>query len=137
MEKAIDLLKDHKLRKTNVRVQVLELFLQSKEALSSGVIEKEFDKIDRITLYRTLKTFEKEGIIHKAIDGSDKAKYALCQSDCTADHHHDNHAHFRCGDCGRTYCLDEIETPYIRVPKGFKVDAAHLVLEGLCEECTS
>ena len=136
MEKAAALLEDHKLRKTTIRLQVLDLFLQAKAALSSNRIEQQLDKIDRITLYRTLKTFEKEGLIHKAIDGSDKAKYALCSEACSPEHHHDNHAHFRCGDCGRTYCLDQVEAPRINVPDGFQVDASYLVLEGVCEACS-
>ena len=136
MDRAIALLKEHKLRKTEVRIQVLELFLRSEEALSSNLIEKEFDKIDRITLYRTLKTFEQTGLIHRAIDGSDKIKYALCHQGCTTDHHHDNHAHFRCDDCGKTFCLDDIETPQLTIPKGFKVDTTHLVIEGQCEKCS-
>lgn len=135
MEKVIALLRAHDLRKTLVRVQVLEVFLNATEALSSSIIEQKFEKIDRITLYRTLKTFEEKGIIHKAIDGSDKVKYALCHSGCDANHHHDNHAHFHCDDCGRTYCLDTIEAPSINAPKGFKLGSTHLVLEGTCERC--
>ena len=136
MEKATTLLKDHQLRKTKVRVQVLEVFLNKKEALSSNVIEQEFDKIDRITLYRTLRTFEQKGLIHKAIDGSDKLKYALCHSGCDTKHHHDNHAHFHCEGCGKTICLDDIEAPNVKVPKGYKLDTTHLVLEGICEKCS-
>lgn len=135
MEKAVELLKTHQLRKTKVRLQVLEVFLNTKEALSSSAIEKEFDKIDRITLYRTIRTFEQKGLIHKAIDGSDKMKYALCNSGCDNEHYHDNHAHFRCEGCGKTICLEHIEAPKVQVPEGFKLDTTYLVLEGICEEC--
>lgn len=129
------LLETHGLRKTSVRTQVLEIFAAAKEALSHSDIESNFDQVDRITLYRTLKTFEDKGLIHKAIDGSDKPKYALCQSGCDEHEHHDHHAHFHCDDCGKTYCLEEIEAPAVKTPGGFKVATTHLVVTGQCEAC--
>lgn len=136
MNKSVEqLLETHGLRKTSVRTRVLEIFIAAKEALSHHDIESNFDQVDRITLYRTLKTFEDKGLIHKAIDGSDKPKYALCQSGCDEHEHHDHHAHFHCDDCGKTYCLEEIEAPAVKTPGGFKVATTHLVVTGQCETC--
>lgn len=130
------ILETHQLRKTAVRVQVLEIFLNQQEAFSHADIERQMDQIDRITLYRTLKTFEDKGVIHKAIDGSDKVKYALCHHGCDEHEHHDAHAHFHCDDCGKTYCLDEVEAPAVRAPGKFKVAMTHLVMTGRCETCS-
>ena len=58
------LLHQHQLRKTPVRKEVLDVFLSRSEAVSQQYIEQHFDAIDRVTLYRTLKTFEQKGIIH-------------------------------------------------------------------------
>ena len=133
----IYLLEQHNLRKTAMRARVLEIFLHHREALSHNDIESQFDQVDRITLYRTLKTFEDKGLIHKAIDGSEKAKYALCNSGCDEHEHHDHHAHFHCDDCGKTYCLDTIEAPAISAPLGFQVAETYLVVKGKCEACAN
>ena len=45
---------------------------------SIEVLEKAFPKSDRITMYRTLKTFEEKGILHSIKGEGDEAKYALC-----------------------------------------------------------
>lgn len=139
MNKALDILVENGLRKTVMRQGILEIFLDSDIAVSQQHIEtslvKQFNRVDRITVYRTLKTFEQKGIIHKAIDGTHTPKYALCADDCTEHAHHDTHAHFHCDDCGKTYCIDEVEAPKTKAPKGFKVNSTHLVMNGLCEDC--
>lgn len=135
MNQAIDLLKHHRLKKTPVRLQVLEEFLKADRALSKSDIERAFDKLDRITLYRTLKSFEEKGLIHKAVDGSDKVKFALCHNGCTAHEHLDSHAHFHCNDCGRTFCMDDISAPEVKAPRGFTLGKTHLVLAGKCDTC--
>ena len=141
MSKALDILVENGLRKTAMRQGVLEIFLDSDMAISQQLIEtsleKQFDKVDRITIYRTLKTFEQKGIIHKAIDGTHTPKYALCVDDCTEHEHHDTHAHFHCDDCNKTYCIEELEAPKIKAPKGFKVKSTHLVINGFCNDCGS
>ncbi|MCG8330032.1 MAG: transcriptional repressor [Chitinophagales bacterium] len=129
-------LEKHHLRKTNMRREVLELFLQSKgKALSNRDIEQALKSADRITLYRTLKTFEEKGLIHQAVDNSGTAKYALCRDDCTVHEHHHEHAHFHCTNCDETICLEGAINPQVKVPTGFVVEQTHLVLEGVCEKC--
>ena len=134
-EKAIQLLKDNGLRKTNVRLNVLKEFLQSEQAYGQGDLEARWENIDRITLYRTLRTFEQKGIIHQAIDGSGKMKYALCKDDCSEHEHHDHHAHFHCTACKKTICLDHIPVPSVSIPSNYHVQQSHLVLSGICEFC--
>jgi len=134
-QRAEQLLKTHGLRVTNVRTQVLNIFFDTEVALAHSDIEGQMGEVDRITLYRTLKSFEDKGLIHKAIDGSDKPKFALCQDECDEHEHHDHHAHFHCDDCGSTYCLEEVEAPMINAPNGFKVATTHLVVTGKCEKC--
>lgn len=135
MNKSDNILKSHELRVTPVRSQVLEVFLESDVALSNQDIELEFDNLDRITLYRTLKAFEDKGIIHKAIDGTSVAKYALCDQDCNVHHHHDEHIHFHCNSCGNTFCVDEIKVPEIPTPTGFQITSMNIVMNGTCEKC--
>lgn len=136
-KEALQILDNHKLRNTKMRRDVLNIFLMHQDALSHSDIEKQLDASDRVTLYRTLKTFEQKGIIHKAIDGGDKLKYAMCSQGCTEHHHIDEHAHFHCQKCERTFCLEDVLTPNVNIPSGYKIESAHLVLNGLCEECVN
>ncbi|MFZ1456094.1 MAG: transcriptional repressor, partial [Saprospiraceae bacterium] len=77
------ILKKHHLRHTPFRAEVLQIFANAGKALSSHDIESQLSDADRITLYRTLKSFEEKGIIHKAIDGTITQKYAICEAHCT------------------------------------------------------
>jgi Fur family ferric uptake transcriptional regulator len=129
------LLKDFNLRATPNREEILHLFLLKNYALSHGDIEKEIDNsLDRVTVYRTLKTFLDKGLIHKVLDDEGSLKYALCKEACsTAEHHHD-HVHFKCTKCGQTNCLN-VDVPAIKLPKGYQVNEVNLLIQGICEKC--
>ena len=100
------LLELHQLRKTDLRKNVLEIFLFNRgKALSNSDLEIELESSDRITLYRTLCSFEERGLIHQATDSSVTNKYALCDESCSIRIHNDKHAHFHCEKCGETICL--------------------------------
>ena len=129
------LLKDFKLRNTPNREEILQLFIRKNYALSHGDIEKEIDNaLDRVTVYRTLKTFLDRGLIHKVLDDEGSLKYALCKEACTIAEHHHNHVHFKCTTCGQTNCLN-VEVPLVRLPKGYQVSEVNLLIQGICERC--
>src|SRR5688572_16924407 len=91
------LLKNFKLRSTPNRQAILHVFLSKDYALSHADIEKEVESnLDRVTVYRTLKTFLTRGLIHKVLDDEGSLKYALCADNCTTAHHHHDHVHFKC-----------------------------------------
>ncbi len=132
------ILEDLQLRVTSMRKEVLSVFLNKKgTALSSKEIEHSLENADRITLYRTLKTFEENGVIHEAVDGSGTIKYALCDTHCYGHKHKDEHAHFHCNKCDKTICVDEEIHKPISMPAGYIVDDMHIVLKGTCPDCTS
>jgi len=130
-----DILKKANLRVTQVRKRVVERLLDADFALTPHEIEEAFDQIDRVTLYRTLKSFEQKGIIHKVNDGTGIDKFAMCEQECTEDHHHDEHIHFNCNVCGHTYCVDEIRMPEIKMPHGFSVQSTDIIVKGICNHC--
>jgi Fur family ferric uptake transcriptional regulator len=136
MKKTLDLLKKNKLRATPVRKELLELFLNARNALSNQDIEEQMADVDRVTLYRTLKAFQEKGIIHRAFDGTDITRYASCSEHCDAHAHHDEHLHFHCSQCDHTFCVDEIAVPKLEMPKGFKAHKTNIVVEGVCEKCS-
>lgn len=92
--------------------------------------------LDKVTVYRTLKTFEELGIIHPILDGSTHIKYALCQtSKCTSEHE-TAHIHFKCDSCEKTFCLNTIKIPNIELPKGFVSAKQFLSFQGKCQSCS-
>lgn len=131
------LLKDFKLRTTPSRQEILHLFLEKDYALSHGDIEKQIGgALDRVTVYRTLKTFLDRGLIHKVLDDEGSLKYALCNDACTVADHHHNHVHFKCIKCGQTNCLS-IEIPPVKLPRGYRAKEQNLLIQGVCEHCAA
>lgn len=137
MEAQIDfILKRNQLSVTGSRKKILELFLGSKGALAHGDIEKKTgEKFDRVTVYRTLQVFLEKGIIHNIPTSDNAVRYALCKSDCTEGHHHDNHVHFVCSHCGNTSCLADVTVPLVKLPGGFKAEEYQMVVNGICTDC--
>lgn len=135
MKASTEILRHHHLRATPIRIKILEIFSEADSALSNEDIESHFKNLDRITLYRTLKSFEEKGIIHKILNSGPTPLYAMCAEECNVHHHKDDHGHFHCMDCGKTYCLDDVLVPDLKLPRGFKIEQNHLVMEGTCPGC--
>ncbi len=130
------ILKNNQLSITGSRKRILELFLKSNGALAHADIEKKAgEKIDRVTVYRTLQSFLEKGIIHTIPTADNSIRYALCKDECTEGHHHDNHVHFVCNVCGNTTCLEHVTIPLVKLPSGFQPIDYQMVVTGLCESC--
>ncbi|MCX2474382.1 transcriptional repressor [Pedobacter sp. MC2016-05] len=131
-----DLLLKNGLKRTGARLQVLDVLTHRNSATSQPYLENVIGKdIDRVTLYRILKTFEEKGIIHRILDKQGTANYAICSSSCTENHHHDEHVHFNCNNCLRVYCLDDVKIPSLKIEKGFKIEDMNLIVSGICKDC--
>ena len=137
MEKEIhEILKRHQLSVTGSRKKILELFLAQNGALAHGDIEKKTgEKFDRVTVYRTLHSFLEKGIIHTIPTADSSIRYALCKDNCSDGHHHDNHIHFLCNDCGTTMCLENVNIPDVKLPSGFEQQLVEVVVSGVCKDC--
>jgi Fur family ferric uptake transcriptional regulator len=142
VEKSIEnnigfILKKNSLSVTDSRKKILSLFLQSKDALAHGDIEKKAgEKFDRVTIYRTLQTFVEKGIVHAIPTSDNSVKYALCK-DCEEGHHYDDHVHFVCSNCKATICLDDVVSPSIELPKGYFVENVQVLINGVCDKCNA
>ena len=135
-EEIRDLLRKNHMSVTDHRLQILDLFYHAPGALAHADIEKKAsDKIDRVTIYRTLQTFEEKGIIHTIPSADNSVKYALCKHECAEGHHHDNHVHFVCEKCNKTICLEEVTVPKVKLPKGFEPKHSEMVVNGICDDC--
>ncbi len=126
----------HGLRQTAVRQAVLRVVADSPFALSGSEIEQHIvPALDRITLYRTLRSFEESGIIHRVVDTSDVVRYAACSIECSAHEHFDNHVHFKCNLCQHIYCLNQVAVPPVNLPAKFEVKTRDYLLAGVCNQC--
>lgn len=135
-EEIKDILKRNNLSVTGSREKILSLFLNQSGALAHGDIEKRAgEKFDRVTVYRTLQTFVEKGIIHTIPTADNSIRYALCKDHCSEGHHHDHHIHFVCTNCGSTYCLDDVVTPEVKLPKGYVSSHIEVVVDGICKSC--
>lgn len=129
------ILKNHSLRITDCRLDVMQYFLDEKNALSLGDLENKFTNYDRVTLYRTLNSFLDSGILHKIPNETGSATYGLCHNTCSPDHHEHNHIHFKCNSCGQIECLDEKVDPKVTVPEGYQIEGVNMIVDGVCGAC--
>lgn len=135
MKELQDKLEQKEVRPTAMRLLVLETLQKQKAALSLQDLEDTFEKADRITLYRTLKTFKEKGLIHSIEDGTGATKYALCQEGCECAPE-DMHVHFFCNSCEDTFCLPKFKIPEVSLPNGFVPMETNLLVKGVCSNCT-
>ena len=136
MDNHSDILKRNGLSVTESRKKILELFLDTAGAMAQADIEKNTGiAFDRVTVYRTLQTFVDKGIIHQIPTTDNSILYALCKQNCQQGHHHDNHVHFICNNCDKTFCLDDVTVPDVKLPKGFTPAQAAMVVTGVCMDC--
>jgi|TARA_R110002049_G_scaffold1552_2_gene12001 Fur family ferric uptake transcriptional regulator len=124
------------IRPTAMRILIYKYMAEKEVAVALTDIENTFVKADRTTLYRTLKTFEEEGIVHQIDDGTGISKYALCEIGCSCELDQDLHLHFHCTNCDETVCLTEHKIPHINLPDGYLAENANLVIKGICEKCS-
>ncbi len=135
MEQLRETLKGHHLRTTTCREDVLLTFMNKKNALSHGDLEGALgENYDRVTIYRTLKTFLEKGIIHKVLD-DEGLRYALCSHQCSEEKHQHDHIHFKCNECGKTNCLENLHIPNVALPAGYQPECFNLLILGKFPDC--
>ncbi|MDT7828782.1 transcriptional repressor [Pricia sp. S334] len=132
----VEFLNNRNVRPTAMRILIFRYLAEKEVAVALTDIENAFVRAERTTLYRTMKKFEQNGIVHQIDDGTGIAKYALCEPDCNCDLDQDLHLHFHCDHCDETVCLTEHKIPHINLPEGYIAEDANLVLTGICEKCS-
>lgn len=126
----------HSVRPTAMRRAVLGILSQSPYALSGTEIEQQLPLgSDRITLYRTLRTFEEKGLAHRVIDPSETVRYAVCREALHATDAAANHVHFKCTACQHTFCLSHVTVPPVAVPARYQAVRGDYLISGICERC--
>lgn len=124
------------LRRTRARKVVLEVLNEMDRPLSHQEIasELEIDRLDRVTLYRTLTTLQQAGLLHRVqgVDGVWRFRGHTQSGKCGG-----NHFHFLCLECNQMSCLPEQPLPWVREPEGAEVFGKQLVVYGRCAQCKS
>ncbi|OUS02578.1 transcriptional repressor [Flavobacteriales bacterium 33_180_T64] len=128
-------LQDYGIRPTAMRMLVYQYISSQNSTVSLTAVENHFEKSDRITLYRTLKTFEEKGLAHQIDDGTGVPKYALCKHEYHSEKHNDLHLHFHCNKCGKTVCLTEHQIPQINLPDNYLPENINMLIKGTCDKC--
>ena len=137
METIEQLFKSKNIRITAMRLLIYKFLSKNEVAVTLSDIENAFDKADRTILYRTIKTFVENDIVHQIDDGTGLMKFALCEEDCSCDIKTDSHLHFHCKICSKTICLTDHKIPQIKIPEGFISENVNMVIKGICDKCNS
>ena len=89
---------------------------------------------DRVTLYRTINSLMKSGIIHKASVGEKETFYAVCSSKCSSDSHTHKHIHFKCSNCKAVTCVQADSAINFAIP-GHTINNFEIEATGICVAC--
>ena len=131
---ARQLLKAARLYCTEHRVAILNILLEAGRPLSQEQIARRsgHEHFDKVTIYRTIESLLKAGLVHKAFIGKRAGHYELAHN-CSSKQ---CHPHFTCTGCGSTHCLTGVNMPMAKSPhKGFIINRQQVHLEGLCPAC--
>ncbi len=134
MEKYADILEEHGVRPTAVRILVLRVISSYHDTFSLSDLETELESVDKSTIFRTLTIFAGHHLVHETEDGSGSTKYCYCHNDhvCGVE---ELHCHFYCEMCHKTYCLENTHIPVVHYPDGFKLHEVEYLLKGICPAC--
>jgi len=128
------ILKAAKLYCTDCRMAILKVLMKAGRPLTQEQVAQRLGKnrLDKVTIYRTLESLFKVGMVHKAFMEERTQHFELAnkcsKSQC--------HPHFTCTSCGVTHCLTEMSLPMAKSPyRGFVIRHQQVRLKGLCPEC--
>lgn len=122
------------MKPTSTRVLVYRALMEHRHALSLRELDDILDTVDRSTIFRTLTLLHAHQLVHVIEDGSGVAKYEACEGhdECSLD---DQHIHFYCTSCHRTFCFHSIHVPVVPMPDGFEVQTVSYAVKGICPDC--
>jgi len=136
IEKYLETLREHGLKRTPKRVEILRILARESAYLSPlqihELLQDEFAKIGVPTVYRILQQFQEIGIVTSIQQDDNQLYYYLC--DCLEQHHH-----FVCRKCHKVSCLTYCDFENIKQLVADQLDSlaeTHILqIEGVCSEC--
>lgn len=120
-----ELLKEHNLKITNNRIELLDIINElDLDATIKNILKK--TKIDKSTVYRTIETLLKNNILETSVNHKNELYYQI---------KHEHKHYIKCIKCHEkqeiNICpVEEIEKT------GFKIISHKIEIDGICNKCT-
>lgn len=130
------LLRLHGINPTANRIMLVRTLRASKGPVSLRDLEDKLVTVDKSVISRSLALFRQSHLVHIVEDGTGGLSYELCMSRSLTEDD-DEHVHFHCLRCGRTFCLTGVPVPQVVMPQGFTGKSANLTVRGLCPKCSA
>ncbi len=133
---AEQLLQTHGIRPTSNRILIVQTLDKRSGPCTQKDIEMELLSVDKSSVSRVLSTLLEHDLVHLIPGPAGADLYELCRDNHDQRQaHSDEHAHFFCTKCGRTWCLHDVVAPRVPLPKGFIPKHSHFVVTGICDCC--
>lgn len=132
-QKYVEILEQHDVKPTANRLLVLGVLCGADNPLSLKEIEDRVESIDKSGVFRTLTLFREHHLIHVIEGAENGVRYELCH-DHSDDSDNDQHMHFYCENCKKTFCL-ETPIPDVPLPEGFDAHCGNYMIKGICPKC--
>lgn len=123
------------VKPTACRILVMRELAKADHPLSLADLEELLGfTVNKASIFRALELFAKQDLAHEIEDGSRSLKYELCGG---GDSHSvlDEHPHFFCEKCKRTFCFEDSRIPSIEMPDGFSPRSINYMVKGICPDC--
>ena len=131
------LLASHGIKPTANRIVVARTLAAAERPMSLTELEYKILSIDNSGVFRALTLFREHHLVHVIEDGGDGVRYELCHSHDGHAEDDDQHVHFYCERCHRTFCLTDMPIPTVSLPAGYELHDINYMAKGLCPECSS
>jgi Fur family ferric uptake transcriptional regulator len=129
------LLASHHIKPTANRIVVAKTLAAAERPMSLSELEYKILSIDKSSVFRVLTLFREHHLVHVIEDGGDGVRYELCHSHDGHAEDDDQHVHFYCERCHRTFCLHDTPIPTVSLPEGYRLTGINYMVKGLCPEC--
>ena len=130
---AIEILKQRAQRITEQRVALLELLMDCSKAFAFTEIEEQLSlAVNRVTIYRTLQTFEDVGLVIKMVNRRGISRYMFNHE---AHNNTVTHPHLRCKSCDMVICLPCLPNEYLEQLQKYEIDDLYFLIDGVCPKC--
>ena len=127
----------HDIKPTANRIVVAKTLAAAERPMSLTELEYKILSIDKSGVFRALTLFREHHLVHVIEDGGggDGVRYELCHSHDGHAEDDDQHVHFYCERCHRTFCLPDTPIPAVELPAGYRLSSINYMAKGLCPEC--
>jgi len=133
----VELIKTAGLKVTKARLGIIEAVGAAGRPVTAGEIQTTAgggNGMDKVTVYRTLKSFHRKGLLERVKADGQAWRYHLVNLPL-----HPPHPHFFCTVCGRLTCLPpgvvQLDLPALHRSLPAEIRHLEVRLEGVCPDC--